>query len=112
EVAESEHAAIGAARIVRKDGFQGRMSLRSGAPLFSGKSGDADHSDLAVRPWLLRDPFNQIVVVGIFVAIMPFRLGGAPRLRNHMNVAVGDEAPCVARLDGAEPERRMRRLRR
>src|SRR5947209_3418248 len=28
-----------------------------------------------------------------------------------MNVAVGDEASRVAGLDGAEPERRMRRLR-
>jgi hypothetical protein len=72
EIPETEHAAIRAARVVRKDGFQRRMSLRGRAPLFSGKAGDADHSDLAVRPGLLRDPFDQVVVVGVLVAIVPF----------------------------------------
>src|ERR1700730_11334834 len=88
------------------------MSLRGSAPLLAGKTRDSDHSDPAVRPWLLRDPFDEIVVVRILVAIMPFRLGGAPWLRDHMNVAVGDETPGVARLDGAEPERRVGGLRR
>src|SRR4029077_9378705 len=44
EIAESEHAAIRTAGVVWKDGFQRGMSLGGGAPLFSGKSGDADHS--------------------------------------------------------------------
>src|ERR1700730_4300603 len=88
------------------------MSLRGSAPLLAGKTRDSDHSDLAVRPWLLRDPVDEIVVVRILVAIMPFRLGRAPRLRDHMNVAVGDETPGVARLDGTEPERSVGGLRR
>src|SRR5947209_874847 len=48
EVAESEHAAIRAARVVRKDRFQRRMSLRGGAPLLAGVPRDADHPDLAI----------------------------------------------------------------
>ena len=48
EVPESEHAAIRTARVVRKDGFQRRMSLRGRAPLFTGITGDTDHPDFAV----------------------------------------------------------------
>src|SRR5579862_6908415 len=43
---------------------------------------------------------------------MPFRLGRAPRLRDHMDIAVGNETPRVARLYRTEPERRVGRLRR
>ena len=35
-VAESEHTAIGAAGVVREDGFERRISLSSGAPLLAG----------------------------------------------------------------------------
>ena len=112
EVAESEHAAIRTAGVVGKDGLQRGMSLRGRAPLFAGIAGDADHPDLAVGPWLLRDPLDQVVVVRVLVAIVPFRLGGAPRLRDHMDIAVGDEAARIARLDRTEPERRVGRLRR
>ena len=72
EVAEPKHAAIRAAGIVWKDGFECGMSLRGGAPLFTGIAGDTDHPDLAVRPRLLRDPFDQIVVIRILVAVVPF----------------------------------------
>ena len=48
EVPESEHAAVCAARVVRKDGFQRGMSLRGRTPLFAGIARNADHSDLAV----------------------------------------------------------------
>src|SRR4029077_15435500 len=58
EVTESEHAAVRTARVVRKNGFQRGMSLRCGAPLFPGEARDPDHPDLAVRPWLLRDPLD------------------------------------------------------
>ena len=51
-------------------------------------------------------------MVCVLVAVVPFRLGRAPRLRDHMDIAVGDEAPGVARLDRTEPERRVSRLRR
>jgi hypothetical protein len=88
------------------------MSLRGGAPLLAGITGDADHSDLAVRPRLLRDPFDQIVVIRILVAIVPFGLGGSPRLRDHVYVAVCDEASRIACLDGTEPQRCVGGLRR
>src|SRR5262249_10235790 len=74
EVEKAEHAAIGAARVVGKDGLQCGMPLCGRAPLLAGIARDADHSDLAVRPWLLRDPFDQIVMVRILVAVMAFGL--------------------------------------
>ena len=112
EVAESEHAAVGAARVVRKDGLEGRVALRGRAPLLAGVARDADHADLAVGPRLLRDPLDQVVVVGVLVAIVAFGLRRAARLRDDMDVAVGDEAARVAGLDGTEPQRRVSRLRR
>src|ERR1700688_1131333 len=39
EIPESKHAAIRAASVVGKDRFQRRMSLRGGAPLFTGITG-------------------------------------------------------------------------
>ncbi len=51
-------------------------------------------------------------MVRILVAVVPFGLGGSPRLRDHMNVAIGDEATRVARLYRTEPERCVGRLRR
>ncbi len=51
-------------------------------------------------------------MVRILVAVVPFGLGGPPRLRNHMDVAVGNETARVTGLYGAEPERCMGRLRR
>src|SRR5258707_1725825 len=51
-------------------------------------------------------------MVRVLVAVVAFGLGGSPRLRDHMNVAVCQEAPCVAGLNGTEPKRRVCRLRR
>jgi len=51
-------------------------------------------------------------VVRILVAVVSFGLGGSPRLRDCVNVAVCDEAARVTRLYGTEPERRVSRLRR
>ena len=87
------------------------MALCGGTPLLAGVSGNADHADFAVGPWLLRDPLDDVVVIGVLVAIVPLGLRGAARLGDHVNVAVGDEAARVARLDGAEPKRRVSRLR-
>src|SRR5260370_28149821 len=88
------------------------MALRGRTPLFAGIARNAGHSDLAVCPRLLRDPFDEVVVVRILVAVVPFGLGGSPRLRDYVNVAVCDEAPRVTCLYGTEPERRVSRLRR
>src|ERR1700754_4339589 len=43
---------------------------------------------------------------------MSFGLGGSSRLRDDMNVAIGDKATRITRLYRTEPERRVRRLRR
>src|SRR5260370_14782162 len=88
------------------------MALRGRTPLFAGIARNAGHSDLAVCPRLLRDPFDEVVVVRILVAVVAFGLGGSPRLRDHVHVTVCDEAPRVAGLYGTEPERRVGRLRR
>jgi hypothetical protein len=59
---------------------------------------------------LLRDPFDKVVVVRILVAVVPFRLGRSPWLRDYVNIAVCDEAARVTGLYGTEPERRVSRL--
>ena len=51
-------------------------------------------------------------MVRVLVAVVPFGFGGSPRLRDHVYVAVCNEAPRVAGLYGTKPERRVRRLRR
>ena len=51
-------------------------------------------------------------MIRILVAVVPFGLGGSPRLRDHMNVTICNEATRVARLYGTEPERCVGRLRR
>src|SRR5712671_608454 len=51
-------------------------------------------------------------MVRILVAVVPFGLGGSPRLRDYVNVAVCDKAARVTCLYGTEPERRVSRLRR
>ena len=88
------------------------MSLCGRAPLLAGIAGDADHSDLAVRPRLLRDPFDQIVMVRILVAVMAFGLRRSSRLCNDVDIAIGNESSGIARLDRSEPQRRVGRLRR
>src|SRR6266403_5280177 len=80
EVAEPEHSAIRAAGIVWKDSLQSRMSLSRRPPLLAGVARDTHHPHLAVGPGLLRDPLDRVVVVGIFVTVVAFRLGRAARL--------------------------------
>ena len=51
-------------------------------------------------------------MVRVLVAVVPFRLGRAPRLRDHVNVPIGDESSRIACLYGTEPKRRVGGLRR
>src|SRR5271169_1522319 len=43
EVAKAEHAAVGAASVVRKDRLESRMALGRGPPLFARVAGNSDH---------------------------------------------------------------------
>src|SRR5262249_61977193 len=52
-----------------------------------------------------------LLVFGILGPVIPFCLGRPLGLGIHVILAVGDEAPSVARLYGTEPERCVGRLR-
>ena len=62
-LAEAAQRAVGAARIEWKNRLQMRRILLGGVQLLRAEAGNADHADIAVAPWLLRDPFDQIVAV-------------------------------------------------
>ena len=62
-LAEAAQLAIGAARIEREDRLQMRRLLLGDSELLGAEAGDADHADIAVAPWLRRDPLDQVVAV-------------------------------------------------
>ena len=51
------------ARVEREDCLQMRRILLGGMELLRPESGNADHADIAVAPWLLRNPFDQVIAV-------------------------------------------------
>ena len=78
------------------------MALSGGAPLLARRilKRWRDHADIAVTPGLARDPFDQIVVIGVLVAVHTLGFRRAARLCNDMHISVGNKVPGVARLIG------------
>ena len=62
-LAEAAERAQRAARIEWENRLQMRRILLGRVELLRTETGNADHADVAVTPWLLGDPFDQIVAV-------------------------------------------------
>ena len=110
-LAKAAEFAVGATRVISKDGLQKRRLLARGVKLLRRESADADHADIAVAPWLARDPFDHIVAVPFARAAVP-RFEEAARRSDHMHVAARNEEFGIARFGMTEPQTRPRRLRR
>src|SRR5262249_22647711 len=110
-LAEAAEHAVGAARIEREDRLEMRRLLLGDVELFGTEAGNAHHADVAVAPWLGRDPFDQIVAVP-FTPAAALRFADPARGPDHMDVAARDEEMRVARLQRTRPQRRPCWLRR
>src|SRR5580658_9618916 len=77
------------------DGFEMRRSFNGSFHLRSGEITDPDHADIAVRPRLLRGPFDEVVHVTAFLTVKktegPPRSTGASAVGNDVNVTTGNE---------------------
>ena len=74
-LAEATDRSVGPAWIEREDRLQMRRVLPSDKKLLRTKAGYSNHADLAITPWLLSDPLDQIVAV-------PLPRSAAVRLAN------------------------------
>ena len=110
-LAKAPQRSISAARIERENRFQMRRILLGREQLFGAEAGNADHPDIAVAPWLLRDPFDEIVAVPL-PRTAAIRFADAARRTDDVDIAARDKELGVAGFERAGPERRPCRLRR
>src|SRR5260370_23691941 len=52
--------------------FEIGVALSGSAPLLARERKDADHSDIAVGPRLLRYPIDQVVMAAVFLTVVTF----------------------------------------
>ena len=71
--------------------------------LFRTEAGNTDHADIAVAPWLLRDPFDQIVAIPL-AASAAVGFENSARRTDDVNIAARDEELGVARLQEPGPQ--------
>src|SRR5580692_10501761 len=87
----------------RHDGPKMRRSLHCSLHLRPGKVTDADHANLAIRPWLLRSPLDKVVHVTTFLAVKKAkgsaRTARAPAIRDDVDITAGDEEIRGARFN-------------
>jgi hypothetical protein len=103
-LAKAAQRSVGAAGVERENRFQMRRVLPRREQLFGAETGNADHADIAVAPWLLRDPFDQIVAVPLpRAAAVGF--ADAARRADNVGIAARHEELGVARLERAGPQR-------
>lgn len=87
------------------DGLEMRRSFHRCFPLRPGEVTDADHADIAVRPWLLRSPLDEIVHVAAFLAVEKAKgstgTTRAPAIRDDVDITAWDEEIRGARFNKA-----------
>ncbi len=87
----------------RHDGFEMRRSFNGSLHLRSGEITDADHADIAVRPWLLRSPLNEVVHVAAFLTVKKAEgatgTTGASTVRDNVDIATRNEEVAGAGFD-------------
>ena len=87
------------------DGFEMRRPFNGSFHLRSGEITDPNHADIAVRPWLLRGPLDEVVHVTTFLPIKETegaaRPTRAPTVRNDVDVTTGDEEIAGTSFDEA-----------
>jgi hypothetical protein len=116
-IAELVHVEMAA---VDEDRLEVGRRLGGAHHLHGGEIGNADHSDIAVAPGLLRHPLDQVVdVLALAVAAeivvadeLAVRAAGAAHVRDHVGIAACDHGADIAGFDAAVPQRARPRLRR
>ena len=87
-----------------KIAFRVRRILFGGVELLGAEAGNADHADIAIAPWLLRNPFDQVVAVPL-AASAAVGFENSARRTDDVNIAARDEEFGVARLQEPGPQR-------
>src|SRR5271157_1111432 len=88
-----------------------RWILTGGKELLSAEAGNPHHTDVTVAPWLLGNPFDQIITIPLARAAVVGFTDSTWRADN-VDVAPRDEELGVAGLEEARPKRRPCGLRR
>ena len=85
-LAEASQSAERATRVEREDRLQMRRILLGGMKLLRAEAGDADHTDIAVAPWLLCNPLDQVVAVPLAPSAA-IGFANSARRANDVNIA-------------------------
>jgi hypothetical protein len=90
----------------RHDCFQVRRAFDRGLHLRAGKVADANHTDIAIGPWLHAGSFDQIVHVAALLVIIETkcspRPAGSTDASNDVNISAWDKIVGSSGFD--EPE--------
>src|SRR6476659_8146548 len=88
-----------------------RRFLLGGMKLLRAEAGNSNHADIAVTPWLLRNPFDQIVTVPL-AASAAIGFKDPARRTYDVHVTARNKKLGVAGFQEAGPKRRPGGLRR